>query len=102
MLQGRRYSSNIGNSAAGWATVQFTYNGIAPPETFTARTVVVDCENNTLNIAFSCDGGVTFGDTIEVNPDDPPFPYPITATHFRHQNTVAAQISRYKIVGIDK
>ena len=87
-----RYEVEAGNGAAGWVTTTFA---IIPISAMLDITVW----DNRLNIQLSYDG-VNFGETIEIDNSDPPVQFPFAARAFRVQNTTAALVARYQVIGM--
>lgn len=90
-----RYAVNTGNAPDAWSA-SFTFTDATG--SFNTKIVEVKIWDNPGYVRFSY-RGVTFGDAIELDPDDQPMQIPHSAAAVQIMNVTPTVIARYQIIG---
>ncbi|KKN57104.1 hypothetical protein LCGC14_0565760 [marine sediment metagenome] len=88
----RRLDVKAGNATDAWSA--------DIPLDFQSRIISAECWDENLNIRLSNDGGATYSDAFEVDPDRP-FVFPFSASDIQIQNTTGGSTARYQAAAGD-
>ncbi len=87
-----RYDQKTGNApdAPAWTQEDFT---------FTTKCLTIEAWDNPLLIQLAYSDALVWGDTIEIDQENPTLFLPQAVRHIQVQNKTATLISRYQVVG---
>ena len=93
MFTAYRYDQKTGNApdAPGWTQEDFL---------FTTKFIQIECWDNPMLIQLAYDDALTWGDSIEIDQENPPLILPIAVRHVQVQNKTLTLVARYQVIGM--